>query len=79
MAAKGAPWENAQAESFVRTLKDEAVYLSEYGTFQEAERKDRAVHNEVYNQNRLHSALGYRARNFLPRLEAVIFTHSSGS
>ncbi len=37
MAAKGTPLENAQAERFFRTLKQEEVYLHDYETFAEAE------------------------------------------
>lgn len=60
MAAKGTPRENAQAESFFRTLKMEEVYLQEYRTFDEAEASIGGFIGEVYNQKRLHSALGYR-------------------
>ncbi|HEV2121840.1 MAG TPA: IS3 family transposase [Chloroflexota bacterium] len=59
MAAKGTPRENAQAESFFGTLKMEEVYLQEYRTFDEAEASIRGFIEEVYNQKRLHSALGY--------------------
>src|SRR6266851_4284549 len=37
MAATGNPYENAQAESFFKTLKREEVYLKEYQTFEDAE------------------------------------------
>jgi len=60
MTAKGSPRENAQAESFFRTLKVEEVYLHEYRTFQEAEASLEYFLEAVYNQKRLHSALGYR-------------------
>jgi len=60
MAAKGTPRENAQAESFMRTLKQEAVYLESYGSFAEAQRGIDRFIGEVYNRKRLHSALGYR-------------------
>lgn len=60
MAAKGTPRENAQAESFMRTLKHEEVYLQDYETYEQAEVGIGHFIEAVYNQKRLHSALGYR-------------------
>jgi len=59
MSSRGAPRENAQAESFFRTLKYEEVYLQEYQTYAEAERNLRRFIEEIYNEKRLHSSLGY--------------------
>lgn len=59
MAAVGNPYENAQVESFFRTLKCEEVYLHEYRTFAEAEANIERFIEAVYNQKRLHSSLGY--------------------
>ena len=59
MTATGAPRENAQAESFFRTLKREEVYLADYRTFAEAEERMGQFIEEVYDKKRLHSALGY--------------------
>lgn len=60
MAAKGNPYENAKAESFFKTLKYEEVYLKDYRNFAEAEENIRQFIEDVYNQKRLHSSLGYR-------------------
>jgi transposase InsO family protein len=59
MAAVGNPYENAKAESFFRTLKMEEVYLKDYQDFEEAEQNIAEFIEEVYNQKRLHSSLGY--------------------
>lgn len=59
MAAVGNPYENAKAESFFRTLKMEEVYLKDYRDFEEAEGNIGRFIEEVYNQKRLHSSLGY--------------------
>jgi len=59
MAAVGNPYENAKAESFFRTLKLEEVYLKDYGGFEEARENIGRFIEEVYNQKRLHSSLGY--------------------
>jgi putative transposase len=60
MAAKGTPRENAQAESFFRTLKYEEVYLQEYETVLDVEPSVGRFIESVYNEKRLHSSLGYR-------------------
>lgn len=63
MSATGNPYENAKAESFFKTLKREEVYLAQYETFSEAERQIGHFIDDVYNQKRLHSSLGYRPPN----------------
>ena len=60
MAAKGTPRENAQAESFFRTLKYEEVQLQEYETVVDVEPSVGRFIERVYNEKRLHSSLGYR-------------------
>jgi transposase InsO family protein len=59
MASVGNPYENAKAESFFRTLKLEEVYLKDYRHFEEAEQNIDQFIEEVYNEKRLHSSLGY--------------------
>lgn len=59
MSRKGNPYDNAACESFMKTLKYEEVYRNEYRDFQEAYASIREFLERVYNQKRLHSALGY--------------------
>jgi transposase InsO family protein len=59
MSRKGAPWENGRAESFIKTLKAEEVSLKQYRELEQARRSIGRFLMDVYNQRRLHSALGY--------------------
>ena len=60
MSHKASPWENAGCESWMKTLKSEEVYRQEYRDLAEARASIAQFIDEVYNQKRLHSALGYR-------------------
>jgi len=60
MSHKASPWENAGCESWMKTLKAEEVYRQEYRDLVEARASLAQFIDEVYNQKRLHSALGYR-------------------
>ena len=59
MSRKGNPWDNAACESFMKTLKYEEVYRSEYRDLVEARTSIGQFLEKIYNHKRLHSALGY--------------------
>ncbi len=59
MSRKGNPYDNAAAESFMKTLKCEEVYLWDYQTVEDVKERVPYFLEEVYNQKRLHSALGF--------------------
>jgi putative transposase len=61
MSRRGNPYDNAKAESFMKTLKYEEVYRTEYRDLTDARNQIRRFIEDVYNQKRLHSALGYRS------------------
>jgi len=60
MSARATPLDNARAESFFKTVKVEEVYVHTYHTFEEAQAHLAHFLEEVYNQKRLHSSLGYQ-------------------
>jgi putative transposase len=60
MSRKGNPYDNAVAESFMKTLKYEEVYRDDYRNLAEARASIERFLEQVYNERRLHSALDYR-------------------
>jgi putative transposase len=60
MSHKASPWENGGCESWMKTLKYEEVFRQEYHDLAEARTGLERFIDKVYNQQRLHSALGYR-------------------
>jgi putative transposase len=61
MSRKANPWDNAACESFMKTLKYEEVYRTEYLNLVHARAAIGEFLEKVYNEKRLHSALDYRS------------------
>lgn len=59
MSRRGNPFDNAMCESFIKTLKYEQVYREDYRVFEEVELGIEHFIDDIYNEKRLHSALGY--------------------
>ena len=61
MSRPGNPWDNAWAESFIKTLKVEEINGQRYRNFDQAKACIGTFIEEIYNQQRMHSALDYRS------------------
>ena len=59
MSRSGNPYDNAFAESFMKTLKKEEVYLWEYESFIDVAERIPYFIEEVYNRKRVHSGIGF--------------------
>ena len=57
---KRQPYDNARAERFMRTLKQEEVYASQYRDLDDARARIGEFLEQVYNYDRLHAALDYQ-------------------
>jgi len=72
MSRKGNPYDNAACESFMKTLKYEEVYRQEYRSLAEAQASIGEFIDRIYNQKRLHSALGYRPPEEFERTQSNV-------
>jgi transposase InsO family protein len=72
MSRKGNPYDNAACESFMKTLKYEEVYRQEYRDLREALASIAEFIDVIYNQKRLHSALGYRPPEEFERVQTNV-------
>jgi transposase InsO family protein len=63
MSRVGSPYDNAKAESFMKTLKHEEVDGRKYRDADDARRSIGSFIEDVYNRQRLHSALSYLSPN----------------
>jgi transposase InsO family protein len=61
MSRRGNPYDNARAESFIKTLKYEEVYRADYRDQRDVRNSIGRFLEKVYNQKRRHSALRYLA------------------
>jgi putative transposase len=71
MSRKGNPYDNATCESFMKTLKCEEVYRQDYRDLAEVLASIGGFIERVYNEKRLHSALGYRPPAEFERMLAI--------
>jgi transposase InsO family protein len=84
MSRIGNPYDNAKAESFMKTLKHEQIDGSAYRDVDQARRAIGPFIEDVYNRQRLHSALGYRPpaefeANLPPSVPAVPRSQTSAN
>src|SRR5262250_2127945 len=73
MSRPANPYDNASCESFIKTLKREEIYANKYDSLEQLRSNIEEFIEQYYNQQRLHSALGYRSpeefeRQKMPRV-----------
>jgi transposase InsO family protein len=79
MSRRGNVYDNALAESFIKTLKYEEVYRTEYHHLEEVKASMQQFLEKIYNQKRLHSALGYRPPREFEKSLSVSSSGGSGA
>ena len=79
MSRTGNPWDNATCESFLKTLKYEEVYRSEYRDLADAYARIGEFLEVVYNQQRLHSALVLLLAGCIRAVAAVVADARGGA
>jgi len=60
MSRAGRPWENGKCESFIKTLKQEELDARPYANLEQLREHVEEFLEQIYNRQRMHSALGYR-------------------
>lgn len=60
MSRPANPYDDAKAESLMKTLKQEEVYAKTYVDLEDARAQIGAFIDDVYNTKRLYSALSYK-------------------
>jgi transposase InsO family protein len=61
MSRPANPYDNASCESFMKMLKREEIYANKYDDLDQLRTNIKEFIEQYYNQQRLHSALGYRS------------------
>jgi putative transposase len=79
MSRRGNVFDNAMAESFIKTIKYEEVYGMEYRDLAEAKASIKEFLEKIYNQKRLHSALGYRPPREFERSLSLASRRATGA
>jgi len=77
MSRPANPYDNASCESFMKTLKREEIYANRYENLEQLRTNIEEFIDQYYNQQRLHSALGYRSPEEFERENGQ--TNSAGS